>query len=63
VSKLGPRVGQTVPDFTPKDQYGKVWTRESIMAPKGAILVFFRSADWGPYCKTQLVEPGRLQAL
>ena len=46
VSKLGPQVGQPVPDFSLKDQNGKVWTRQSIMGPKGAMLVFFRSADW-----------------
>jgi hypothetical protein len=46
VSKLGPQVGERVPDFSLKDQHGKVWTRQSIMGPKGAMLVFFRSADW-----------------
>ncbi len=56
VSKLGPQVGQTVPDFSLKDQNGKTWTRSSIMGPKGAMLVFYRSADWCPYCKTQLVD-------
>lgn len=44
--KLGPQVGQQVPDFRLIDQTGKVWTRDSIMGPKGAMLVFFRSADW-----------------
>lgn len=46
LSKLGPQVGQRVPDFSLKDQSGKVWTLKSIMGPKGAMLVFFRSADW-----------------
>lgn len=46
VSKLGPRVGEQVPDFSLQDQNGKAWTRESIAGPKGAMLVFFRSADW-----------------
>jgi hypothetical protein len=46
VSKLGPQVGQRVPDFALKDQNGKTWTRQSIMGPKGAMLVFVRSADW-----------------
>src|SRR5439155_6026648 len=45
VSKLGPQVGEQVPDFVLKDQTGKMWTRQSIMGPKGAMLVFFRSAD------------------
>ena len=46
VSKLGPQVGQRVPAFSLKDQTGKIQTLESIMGPKGAMLVFLRSADW-----------------
>jgi AhpC/TSA family len=46
VSKLGPQVGQRVPDFNLKDQNGKQWTLQSIMGAKGAMLVFVRSADW-----------------
>jgi cytochrome oxidase Cu insertion factor (SCO1/SenC/PrrC family) len=46
VSKLGPQVGERVPDFSLKDQNGKVWTLKSIMGAKGAMLVFLRSADW-----------------
>jgi hypothetical protein len=46
VSKLGPQVGERVPDFSLKDQSGKPWTLQSIMGPKGAMLVFYRSADW-----------------
>ena len=46
LSKLGPQRGQQVPDFTLKDQNGKSWTRDSILGPNGAMLVFYRSADW-----------------
>jgi hypothetical protein len=46
VSKLGPQVGERVPDFSLNDQNGKTWTLQSIMGPKGAMLVFVRSADW-----------------
>lgn len=46
VSKIGPQVGQHVPDFRLEDQNGKEWTLRSIMGSKGAMLVFFRSADW-----------------
>ena len=46
VSRLGPRVGERVPDFSLKDQYGKTQTLQSIMGPRGAMLVFQRSADW-----------------
>jgi peroxiredoxin len=56
VSKLGPQVGATVPNFSLPDQHGKKWTLQSVMGSKGAMLVFYRSADWCPYCKTQLLE-------
>jgi peroxiredoxin len=64
VSKLGPQVGDRVPGFSLEDQNGKTQTLQSIMGPRGAVLVFVRSTDWCPYCKTQLVElQGRRQAL
>jgi len=46
VSRLGPQTGQVVPDFRLQDAQGKVWTRDSIMGPRGAMLAFMRSADW-----------------
>jgi len=46
VSKLGPQVGERVPSFSLKDQSGRAQTLQSIMGPKGAMLVFIRSADW-----------------
>ena len=42
----GPNVGARVPGFTAVDAQGHVQTLESIMGPKGALLVFFRSANW-----------------
>ena len=45
-TKLGPQVGATVPPFSGVDQFGKSRTLASSMGPKGAMLVFFRSADW-----------------
>ena len=46
VSTLGPQVGDIVPEFSLPDQNGEIWTRESIMGPSGAMLVFIRSAEW-----------------
>ncbi len=43
---LGPQVGAHVPAFALQDQNGHSRTLDSVMGPKGAILVFFRSADW-----------------
>jgi hypothetical protein len=45
-AKLGPQVGARVPGFSLRDQRSNTWTLESIMGAKGAMLVFFRSADW-----------------
>lgn len=44
--KTGPAVGSKVPDFEATDQNGVRHSLRSIMGPKGAMLVFFRSADW-----------------
>jgi len=46
VASLGPQVGEQVPDFSLPDQNGRVWTRDSILGPNGAILLFLRSANW-----------------
>ena len=46
IIKTGPDVGRQVPDFSARDQQGRNQTLKSIMGPKGAMLVFFRSADW-----------------
>lgn len=45
-AKIGPQVGQRVSDFSAPDQKGQPRTLQSILGPKGAILVFNRSADW-----------------
>ena len=42
----GVAVGGRAPDFTAPDQAGRTQTLKSIMGPKGAMLVFYRSADW-----------------
>ena len=46
VQTVGPQVGATIPSFTLPDQTGRLRSLESLMGPKGAMLVFFRSADW-----------------
>lgn len=45
-SKIGPQVGAVVPAFAGTDQFGKPQSLAAAMGPKGAMLVFFRSADW-----------------
>jgi hypothetical protein len=44
--KTGPGKGDTIPGFSLPDQNGKVQTLASIAGPRGAMLVFYRSADW-----------------
>ena len=46
VANLGPQVGQKVPDFELSDQLGQTHNLQSIMGPKGAMILFHRSADW-----------------
>ena len=38
--------GDRIPEFQLSDQNGKMQTFESVRGPKGAMLVFYRSADW-----------------
>ena len=46
LSALGPQIGDLVPDFNLPDQNGQLHNRDSIMGPKGVVLLFYRSADW-----------------
>jgi peroxiredoxin len=41
-----PGPGVRIPEFRLNDQNGVSQTFESIRGPKGAMLVFYRSADW-----------------
>jgi hypothetical protein len=43
---IGPQIGAAVPAFSGVDQSGTTRTLASVYGPKGAMLVFFRSADW-----------------
>jgi hypothetical protein len=44
--KTGPPVGGRIPDFSAPDQNGTAQSLKTIAGPKGAMLVFYRSADW-----------------
>jgi peroxiredoxin len=55
-SEVGLRAGQKAPDFSARDQFGKTQTLDSLRGPKGTVLLFYRSADWCPYCKGQLIQ-------
>jgi peroxiredoxin len=53
---MGLDVGRKIPAFRAADQHGQMQDFDSIRGPKGALIVFLRSADWCVYCKAQLVE-------
>jgi len=42
----GPPVGAKMPEFELKDQADKAHSLANILGPKGAIILFYRSADW-----------------
>ncbi len=44
--QTGPATGTRAPDFRAADQNGAARELGSILGPQGALLVFFRSADW-----------------
>lgn len=44
--RTGPDPGATIPKFELQDQNGKLQNFQSIAGPKGALIVFYRSADW-----------------
>jgi len=46
MNAIGPQVGATVPDFDLTDHTGHRQSLQTLMGPKGLVLVFFRSADW-----------------
>ena len=44
--RVGPKVGEALPEFSLRDQGGHIESLKSLLGPKGAVIVFFRSADW-----------------
>jgi len=52
----GPPIGAKLPAFELLDQAGKKQSLQTILGPKGAVILFYQSADWCPFCKAQLVE-------
>ena len=48
--------GAQAPAFTLKDSSGRIQNLSTLSGPNGLLLLFFRSADWCPFCKGQLVD-------
>src|ERR1700674_4934360 len=54
---LGPAIGTKAPDIgTRLDQTGKPRQLADLMGRNGLVLMFFRSAEWCPFCQAQLVD-------
>ena len=56
LTSFGLDVGQRAPAFSAHDQLGREQTLNTLKGSKGTILLFYRSADWCPYCKGQLIQ-------
>ncbi len=53
--KVGPAVGTKAPPITATTLAGKPATMAAMAGSKGLVIVFFRSAEWCPFCKAQLI--------
>jgi len=42
----GPAIGSRMPEFALQDQDGAARSLKSLLGPKGAVILFYRSADW-----------------
>jgi len=56
------KIGNKLPVLAGTDQFGKERTFEDLKGPNGLVILFFRSADWCPYCKGQLLSLQRAAA-
>lgn len=52
----GLQVGATAPGFVLKDASGQDVSLQSLLAKGKVALAFYRSADWCPYCRSQLKD-------
>jgi peroxiredoxin len=50
-----PAVGEKAPAVAGTDINGKARTLAQVAGRKGTVLMFFRSAEWCPFCKAQLI--------
>jgi peroxiredoxin len=50
------KVGAKIPLLGGTDQFGKERDFENLKGPNGLVILFYRSADWCPYCKGQLLS-------
>lgn len=54
---IGPDVGTVLDmDFAATDQTGTAQSFDSFVGEKGAVIAFYRSAKWCPFCQMQLID-------
>lgn len=59
---IGPALKSKAPPITGKTWDGRAANLASVTGPKGAVLVFHRSAAWCPFCQAQLIALKEAQA-
>jgi len=52
-AQIGPSVGEKIPTFSAVTSGGETVDLAAISGTDGSVLVFSRSLDWCPFCKTQ----------
>jgi peroxiredoxin len=58
---IGPKLGDIAPAISAINSQKERVALKQLSADKGLVLVFFRSADWCPYCKKHLLELDNVQ--
>jgi peroxiredoxin len=53
---VGPNVGSKAPMLSTVNVQGDSQSIKQLSGDKGLVILFFRSADWCPFCKKHLVE-------
>jgi peroxiredoxin len=61
-AEMGLKVGAHIPAFTATSDTGAVSDFNSLKGTNGLTFVFFRSADWCPFCKAQLIDLNTIAA-
>ncbi|PAJ74257.1 AhpC/TSA family protein [Pseudoalteromonas sp. NBT06-2] len=53
---IGPKINGIAPRFDVTNNQGRQVSIRDLSGEKGLIVLFFRSADWCPFCKQHLIE-------
>ncbi|UTW54981.1 peroxiredoxin family protein [Kordiimonas sp. SCSIO 12610] len=57
IEDIGPAIGSKIPhNLSVKDDQGNEQSFNTVVGQKGAVLIFYRSANWCPFCKNQLID-------